>query len=85
MIIVLGAGESGIGSAILAQKKGFDVLVSDFGSIKDQYRNILIDKGIGFEEKAHDKVYDIIDRTSDAEHSIEVVKSPGLRDRKSVV
>ena len=85
MIIVLGAGESGIGSAILAQKKGFDVLVSDFGSIKDQYRNILINKGICFEEKAHDKVYDIIDRTSDAEHSIEVVKSPGIPEKSPII
>ena len=85
MIIVLGAGESGIGSAILAQKKGFDVLVSDFGSIKDQYRNVLIDKGIGFEEKAHDKVYDIIDRTVDAEHSIEVVKSPGIPEKSPII
>ena len=42
MIIVLGAGESGIGSAILAQKKGFDVLVSDFGrSVVQKYSALI--------------------------------------------
>ena len=44
LIIVLGAGESGVGTAVLAAKQGFDVFVSDFGKIKDDYRNILITK-----------------------------------------
>ncbi len=37
-IVILGAGESGVGSAVLAQKEGFDVFVSDKGQIKDKYR-----------------------------------------------
>ena len=40
-IVILGAGESGAGSAVLAQKQGFDVFVSDSGIIKEQYREIL--------------------------------------------
>ena len=41
-IVVLGAGESGVGAAILAQKKGFEVFVSDMSMIKDKYKNMLV-------------------------------------------
>ena len=47
-IVVLGAGESGVGAAILAKKKGFDVFVSDFGTIKPQYVKMLDDNGIQY-------------------------------------
>ena len=45
-IVVLGAGESGVGAAILAQKKGFEVFVSDMSMIKDKYKNMLVERGI---------------------------------------
>ena len=40
-LVVLGGGESGVGTAILGKKKGYDVFVSDFGRIKDKYREVL--------------------------------------------
>ena len=40
-LVVLGGGESGVGTAILGQKKGFDVFVSDFGAIKQNYKDVL--------------------------------------------
>ena len=52
-IIILGAGESGAGSAILAQKHGFDVFVSDKGQVKDVYREILDKNKISWEEGTH--------------------------------
>ena len=47
-LVILGAGESGVGAAILAQQKGFDVFVSDFGAIKDVYQNELNKYNIPF-------------------------------------
>jgi len=69
-IVILGAGESGAGSAVLALKKGFDVFVSDSGNIKDQYREILDNNAIKWEQGAHS--HDII-LSAD-----EVIKSPGI-------
>ena len=43
-IAILGAGESGVGSAVLAASKGYDVLVSDLGTIKPKYKQMLIDR-----------------------------------------
>jgi UDP-N-acetylmuramoylalanine--D-glutamate ligase len=40
-LVILGGGESGVGTAILGQKQGYDVFVSDFGRIKDNYREVL--------------------------------------------
>ena len=54
LISILGAGESGVGSAILAQKEGFDVWVSDYGQIKPQYKAELEKYGIAYEEGGHD-------------------------------
>jgi UDP-N-acetylmuramoylalanine--D-glutamate ligase len=69
-IVILGAGESGTGSAVLAQKRGFDVFVSDNGTIKGKYRDILEEHKIRWEEGKH------------AENEIltasEVIKSPGI-------
>lgn len=68
--MILGAGESGTGAAILAKDKGFDVFLSDSGTIKDKYRSLLQREGIPFEEGTH---------TSDAILSAdEIVKSPGI-------
>ena len=52
-IVVLGAGESGVGAAMLAQKQGFEVFVSDFGAIPGQYKSQLEALNIPFEEQQH--------------------------------
>ena len=49
-IAILGAGESGTGAAVLAKVKGFDVFLSDMSPIKDNYKRILEEYGIPFEE-----------------------------------
>ena len=69
-IVVLGAGESGVGAAVLAQKKGFDVFVSDSSPIKESYRLMLIQKGIEYEEGHHSE-----ERILSAD---EIIKSPGI-------
>ena len=76
-VVILGAGESGTGSAILAAREGYDVFVSDNGIIKDRYRKDLKAFNIDFEEGRHD-----IDRLLQADL---VVKSPGIPDHKSPV
>ena len=76
-IVVLGAGESGTGAALLALKKGFAVFVSDFGPIADQYKKELEQAGIPFEENQHTE-----DRILKA---TEVIKSPGIPDKAPVI
>jgi UDP-N-acetylmuramoylalanine--D-glutamate ligase len=76
-VVILGAGESGAGSAILAKKHGFDVFVSDSGTIMEDYRKILEENGIALEEGKHSE--DII-LSAD-----EVIKSPGIRDDAPLV
>ncbi|MBP5723504.1 MAG: UDP-N-acetylmuramoyl-L-alanine--D-glutamate ligase [Bacteroidales bacterium] len=71
LIVVLGAAESGVGAAILAKGKGFDVFVSDNGIIKEQYKSMLVDNGIVYEEGHHTEEK-ILQAT-------EVIKSPGIR------
>ncbi len=51
--VILGGGESGVGAALLAKKKGYDVFLSDESSLKDGYRNELLNAGIDFEEGKH--------------------------------
>ena len=51
-IVILGAGESGCGAAVLATKLGFDVFVSDFGSIADKYKKMLDERNIRWEENS---------------------------------
>ena len=76
-IVILGAGESGAGSAVLAQKQGFDVFVTDSGVIKDKYREILTSHKIAFEEGKHSLELIL--------NSAEVIKSPGLHEDNPVV
>ena len=76
-IVVLGAGESGTGAALLAQKEGFAVFVSDFGPIADQYKKELEQAGIPFEENQHTE-----DRILTAS---EVIKSPGIPDKAPII
>lgn len=71
-LIILGGGESGVGSAILAQKKGFSVFLSDSGTLKEEHRQTLIDHGIDFEEGGHSE-----EKVLSAQ---EIVKSPGIPD-----
>jgi len=76
-IVILGAGESGTGAAILAQKEGFDVFVSDASSIKDEYKAVLDEHTIKWEEKQHT---DELILNAD-----EVVKSPGIPDKSPII
>lgn len=76
-IVILGAAESGVGAAILAQKQGFDVFVSDKGVIQEKFKNILIEKNIAFEEGKHS--YNVL-ATAD-----EVIKSPGIPSKAEVI
>ncbi|RLD33968.1 MAG: UDP-N-acetylmuramoyl-L-alanine--D-glutamate ligase, partial [Bacteroidetes bacterium] len=76
-IVVLGAAESGTGAAVLAHKKGYQVFVSDNGTIKTTYKNVLTHFDIDFEEEGHD-----LQRIMAAE---EVIKSPGIPDDAPVI
>jgi len=76
-IVILGAGESGAGSAVLAQKEGFDVFVTDSGTMKEKYREILVSHKIAFEEGQHTPEMIM--------NADEVVKSPGLREDNPLV
>jgi len=69
-VVILGAGESGVGAAKLAQLKGFDVFVSDFGVITDKYKSALEKLNIPFESEKHTEEL-ILNAT-------EVIKSPGI-------
>ena len=55
-IVILGAGESGAGSAVLALKHGFDVFVSDLGEIKEKYRNVLDGNNVKWEQGIHTEI-----------------------------
>ncbi len=76
-IVILGAGESGIGAAILAVKEGWNVFVSDFGKIKEEYKNELQQRGISFEEEGH-----TMEQILKADT---VIKSPGISDTAPVM
>ena len=76
-IVVLGAGESGAGAAVLAKKEGFDVFVSDSTSIKDKYKQLLDDHDIAWEEGGHTE--------ADILNADEVIKSPGIPDETPII
>jgi len=76
-IAILGGGESGVGTAILAKQKKFEVFVSDFGKIKEQYKKVLIDNEIDWEEGGHFE-----ERILGADV---VVKSPGIPDSATII
>lgn len=69
-IVILGAGESGAGAAVLAKKQGFDVFVSDFSAIQPTYKALLEQHAIDWEEKQHTE--------KDILNADEVIKSPGI-------
>lgn len=76
-IVVLGAGESGAGAAVLAKVKGFEVFVSDMSSIKDKYKKMLDEYAIAWEEGKHTP-----ECIMDAD---EVIKSPGIPDTAPLI
>ena len=76
-IVVLGGGESGAGSAVLAKVKGFDVFLSDSGAIKKEFKDLLEKYAIPYEEGGHTKEL-ILNAT-------EVIKSPGIPDKAPLI
>lgn len=76
-LVILGAGESGTGAAVLGKRQGYDVFLSDGGSIKEKYRKILVEEGIEYEEGTHteEKIF----------NATEVVKSPGIPDKAQLI
>jgi UDP-N-acetylmuramoylalanine--D-glutamate ligase len=76
-LVILGGGESGVGSAVLGKLQGYDVFLSDAGQLKEKYRQELGDYGIDFEEGRHDE-----SRILAAE---EVMKSPGIPHKNEMV
>ena len=76
-IVVLGGGESGAGAAVLAKLKGFDVFLSDAGTLKDEHRNVLYKYEIPFEEGGHTETLIL--------NADEVIKSPGIPDKVALI
>src|SRR4051794_21270608 len=76
-IAILGSGESGVGAALLAKAKGYDVFVSDKGEIKGEYKFKLQQAGILYEEGTHTE-----SRILDAN---EIIKSPGIPEKAPLV
>lgn len=76
-LVVLGGGESGVGTAILGKKKGYEVFVSDFGKIKDNYREVLINNDIDWEDEKHTEALIL--------NADVVMKSPGIPDKAPIV
>lgn len=76
-IVILGAAESGVGAAALAKKKGFEVFVSDMGMIKDNYKAILDEYGVAWEEGTHTEELIL--------NAGEIIKSPGIPDNAPMV
>jgi UDP-N-acetylmuramoylalanine--D-glutamate ligase len=76
-IVILGGGESGYGAAILAQKQGYDVFLSDKGLLKDKYKTLLMEKNIPFEEGQHTESLIL--------NADEIVKSPGIPEKAPLI
>ena len=76
-IAILGAGESGVGAAILAKKMGWNVFVSDFGAIKEEFKTELTENGFEWEEGKHSE-----ERILNADL---VIKSPGIPDKAPLI
>ena len=76
-IVILGGGESGAGAAVLAKKQGFEVFVSDLSEIKLQYKSILDEYKIAWEEKQHTQAVIL--------NADEIIKSPGIPDKAPII
>tara|TARA_R110002012_G_scaffold69372_5_gene179566 strand:- start:25234 stop:26556 length:1323 start_codon:yes stop_codon:yes gene_type:complete len=75
--VILGGGESGVGTAILGKKKEFEVFVSDFGKIKEKYKQVLINNGIEWEDEGHTEAKIL---SADL-----VMKSPGIPEKAPII
>ena len=76
-IVILGAGESGAGAAVLAKKEGFEVFVSDMSKINDRYKKLMDDHQIEWEEGQHTE-----EKILNAD---EIIKSPGIPDTAPMI
>jgi UDP-N-acetylmuramoylalanine--D-glutamate ligase len=76
-LVILGGGESGVGTAILGKKKGYEVFVSDFGKIKENYKEVLTINKIAFEDQKHTEELIL--------NADVVMKSPGIPEKSSIV
>ena len=76
-LVILGGGESGVGTAILGKKKGYDVFVSDFGKIKENYKEVLTINKIAFEDQKHTEELIL--------NADVVMKSPGIPEKSPIV
>ena len=76
-MVILGGGESGVGAALLAKQQGYDVFLSDGGSLKTIYKRELEEKGIAFEEAGH--------TDSAVLNADEIVKSPGIPEKNELM
>jgi UDP-N-acetylmuramoylalanine--D-glutamate ligase len=76
-LVVLGGGESGVGTAILGKKKGYEVFVSDFGKIKDKYKEVLNSNDIDWEDETHTEALIL--------NADVVMKSPGIPEKVAIV
>jgi UDP-N-acetylmuramoylalanine--D-glutamate ligase len=76
-LVVLGGGESGVGTAILGKEKGYDVFVSDFGKIKESYKDVLVKHGIDWEDEKHTESLIL--------NADVVMKSPGIPEKAPIV
>jgi UDP-N-acetylmuramoylalanine--D-glutamate ligase len=76
-LVILGGGESGVGTAILGKQKGYDVFVSDFGKIKENYKEVLTNNEIKWEEEKHTEALIL--------NADVVMKSPGIPDKAPIV
>ncbi len=76
-LVILGGGESGVGTALLGKAKGYDVFLSDKGKIKEKYRNVLLNNEIEFEDEQHTE--------SKILNADIVMKSPGIPDKVALV
>jgi len=76
-IVILGGGESGVGAAVLAKKQGFDVFLSDMAEIKPNYKVLLDENKIDWEEKQHSEILIL--------NASEIIKSPGIPDKAPII
>ena len=76
-LVILGGGESGVGTAILGKKKGYDVFVSDFGKIKESYKEVLSINNISWEDEQHTEALVL--------NADVVMKSPGIPEKTIII
>jgi len=76
-LVILGGGESGVGTALLAKEKGYEVFVSDKGKVAEKYKEVLVNNEINWEEEKHTEALIL--------NADEVMKSPGIPEKVVIV